>query len=499
MLKRCIYNFPFMILFVILCSVLFFLNSGSERSIWDDYYVIGLPEGEASDVYESGVFSENEVVSFYNTGFRYNDFGEMKIVPLTDLNNRFVDGDPRIDPFIGGAADYFFTSDSEGRPWELIYIKKDASAWRFFLQTRKSAGSSVDDWIFPDFNIRHRISTILLFCVGWFFGIWLAKGFRPVAAASGLPWFLSVAVNGSGMLPAAVSIFILLILTIKESHSDVLYYLNYRIVRFRMSIYMHLAALAIAFIGGVVLNLMTGMPVVPVILALSAGLVSVFVYYSLRGQRVNMQEHRLFFPVSLISKTGNEITGNKLPEIAASAAAILLIPMFLIFYQYKSPVEVPVPQASVESFNSWSWESLEYIDKTYEGLVNAADLVTHNAYQDGFMFGREWRFPAEGEEIIQGRYVRNGKDIEYRENSVLQFTEDWYLSIIKPVLNEGLPELLLSQHSPGGILSKSDISDTVSNFNPVRYVLICLLTILPILGHLYTFFSITERRKGQEA
>ncbi|MDC7227469.1 MAG: hypothetical protein PQJ61_11960 [Spirochaetales bacterium] len=488
-----------MILFVVLCAILFMLGgkAGNER-IWDDYYIIGLPAGSAEEVLDR-YLSDYETVSYYNSSFIFNDFQLMDTVNLKDVASRFIEGDPRVDAYMAGAENYFFTSDSDGNKYELIYVKSEKSFKTFYLSIQRAAGDSADEWIFPDFNIKNRVSTLVLFSICWFFGIWNAKGFRLSAAAAGLPWIAAVIVNSSVILPAAVLIYMTFILLLKETYPDFIYYLNYGIVRFRTGIALHAIAFAAAMISGMILTIRQGGPLIPIVISILEGCISMFVFYSLRSQRVRMQEHRLFFPVSIKSGERAYDAGSRLPETAAAVAAIVLLPLFTLFFQHELPVEVPVPQESVDSFSSWSWESLGYLDKTDEGLVNAADFVTHRAYQEGFMYDREWGFPDQDEQIISGEYVAVKSQIEYREKCIQQFTEDWYTSIINTNLETGLTALLLSQRSPGGIILKSDISDKVGSFYPVNYVLISLLAILPVTGYIFSNVKITVRRKGQEA
>jgi hypothetical protein len=233
-------------------------------------------------------------------------------------------------------------------------------------------------------------------------------------------------------------------------------------------------------------------------ISLIADILCFFIYYSIKSQKVRMQEHRLFFPVSITDSTVHEVNFKKFPETAAALTAVFIIPMFVLFFHTHSPIDIPVPEPS-EVFTNWSWESLDYIDKTYEGLVSAADFVSHRAYQEGFMYGRQWGFPAQDEKIMMGQYVAVNNGIQFKENCVEQFTEDWYRSIIKPEKSTGLAALLLGQRTPGGIILKSDISETLSGFNPVRHVFISLTAILPIFGLFISRISITVRRKGQEA
>ena len=500
MLRRCIYNIPVFIVYLLLCASVFFLDGHSAGDrIWDSYYTIAVPEGSAEQIIENNTFGDASVVSAYNTVFRFNDFSSMAEVSLPDVQKRFVDGDPRIDPFIRGAADYFSTVDAAGNRWELLYVGSNRSAWDFYFEARKAAGEESHNWIFPDFSVGDRAAAAVLFLLCLIFGVFISGGLRLPVAAAGLPWLISTAVTGTAMLPASCSVYLFSVLFIRESYFDILYRLNYGKKRFSTANYLFAAGLGVSAAAAIVTNAIRGLPVLPLFLSAVAGFASVCIFYSLKGQRVRMQEHRLFFPVSLKHKSHSAPAHNKLPEMAAAAAAIIIIPMFSLFFSQTLPVEVPVPQHPAEQFSPWSWESLDYIDKSDEGLVNAADLLRHAAFQDGFMYGRKWSFPKPDEGIILKRYVSGNNEILCEEVNIRLFTDKWYSSIINAELSTGLNALLLSQDAPGGIICKADISSAVGSFNPVRHVLICILALLPLTGHLKNRVSITVRRKGQEA
>ena len=417
---------------------------------------------------------------------------------LNDLNDRFVEGDPRVDSFMKGAGQYFHTNNEDGKKFELIYVKSRLSPINFYFHIKNMFGDDSDEWLFPDFSIENRIYPVLLFGICWFFGIWLSRGLRLPSIAAGIPWMIAVAANGAIMLPSAVCLYIIIALLLRETLTDMLFYMNYGQIRLGRNFIFYSASFVLALIVNFYATAANGFSVLPHIISVVADCVFIFMFYSIKSQKVRMQEHRLFFPVSIVSDDSPEKNLKKLPETAAAVVAVIMIPMFILFFRNSSPVEVPV-QEIPESFNSWSWESLDYIDKTYEGLVNAADLITHNAYQLGFLYGREYTFPQKDEKLTVPNYVAVNNEIHYRDVFILQFTDEWYQSIIRPELSTGLAALLTSQKSPGGISLKSDISDAMSSFNPARHLIISLIAVLPILGQFLIRVRISVRRKGQEA
>ncbi len=499
MLRRCIYNLPMLFIFIVLCAAVFLLDGKSaETRLWNNYYPVAVPEGTAEKILEDGIFKE-ETVSFYNSSVNFNDYGKEETIPLSRIGERFIPGDPRLDPYMLESSEYFFTVDGNGNRYELVYVKSGRSAWDFYFHTRHIAGKRSETWIFPDFRGMSRIYSILLFAVSWFFGIWLLKGLRLIALFSGVPWMAAVVVNGAAFLPVSVSLLLFFLLLVRELFPDMLYHMNYGVFRLGRNTRMYAAVYLFALISGCIVGGTRGVPVLPVFMAVVADVICILVYFSLKGQRVRMQEHRIFFPVSLTSagKTGPGAV--PVSGLVAAVAAIILLPMFMQFVREPVNITLPVPQKTAEHFSDWSWESLEYIDKTGEGLVNAADLVSHQAYQDGFMYGRKWGFPQPDEKIIVDNYVAVNNKIELSQNCVRQFTDEWYISIIKPELRAGLAALLLSQSSPGGVILKSDISETVSSFNPVEHLILSLLAIMPVLWQFISKVNITLRRKGQEA
>ncbi len=491
-----------MCVFVLLCAVTFFLAAGkNEIKLWDDYFIIAVPEGQAESAAARICSTEKlraEAVTEYNTEFIFNDFGRDETVKLTDLEERFVEGDPRVDPFMENAASFFHTVTQDGAGRELIYVKSGLKGFSFYYRIKKIFGEETDSWVFPDFRLENRLYPLLLFAVCCFFVILLLKGLRIPAIAASLPWIAAIAANGAGILPAAVAVYIFTAFLVRETFSDMLYYLNYRQIKVGRNFLVYASAFIVSIFIYTILNYISEKPVLPVFTAVAADAVFFLIFYSIKSQKVRMQEHRLFFPVSISTETENEYNVRKLPETAAAAAAVIILPMFMLFFNDNVSLEIPKPEKS-ENALEWNWENLEYLNKTGEGLINASDYITHRAFQDGFMYDRDYVFPLRGESLMQGSFVSENNEILYREYCIRQFTDEWYTSIISQGSKTGLTALLLSQKSPGGISITSDISDTAGGFNPVRHIIAGLLAFIPLTGQLLIKVRITVRRKGQEA
>jgi len=495
MLKKYIYNLPFIIVFTLCCTLPFFLNGNSGNGrIWNDYYLVGIPEGNCSDVLENGFFSGLDTVSAYNTSFSFNDFGTMESVMLEDIGDRFVEGDPRVDPLMISAGKYFRTATSEGRDIELVYVKSRISSVRFYVQTRISYGKQVSDWIFPDFNIRYRIVSVFLFALCWVLGMRMLYGLRAMAFLAGIPWMSVIILCSPDMLASSVLNYILFIMTIKEIYPDLIFYLNYREIRISRSSMFFVAAFTIAMISSAAAHLMRGIALLPFLTSVTAEIILAFIYYSLKSERVRRQEHRLFFPIKIFEDRFSGNDNRKIPLYAAAAAAVILLPLFAIFVTEEIAAVVPVPE-QVGSIDSWTWQNLEYLSQAAEGLPTAADFLKHEAYQQGFMYGSAYSFPSSGEKLMTGRYVTENSKIIYEKICIQEFTEDWYISIIDGGKGSGLMELLMSRRQPLGVALKSNLN-IVPAYSPLGHIIVSLLALMPIFGLFLSKSSIPDRRRA---
>ncbi|MDC7124177.1 MAG: hypothetical protein PQJ46_01325 [Spirochaetales bacterium] len=501
MLKRCIHSFPFIVVFVFLCILLVITTgaSGSKR-IWENYYVIGIPEKEYSEVIKSDLFDDFDIVSENNTFFEYNDFSSKKTINLSELSSRFIDGDPRVDPYMKGAKKYFHTFSEDGSPIILVYVKTTMPRLKFYNKIKRSWAGSVSDWYFPDINIFHNIFSALLFGLCWFFGTWLSEKQRIPSSIAGLPWFIAVLVNGAVILPAAAAIYVFLMLTLREFSKDLIFYFNYKKLELSDTLKSYLISIGTIVIIEIVYGIVKNDTSISLLISLAADFVCFFVFYFLRGHIVQMQEHQIFFPVSILTSAPVEKNTKKITEILLSAAIIAFIPLFVLFFKSNMSVSIPVPDDSL-NLKEWTWENLEYIDGNLSGeLVDATDLIKHKAYQDGFLYGRDWIFPEPDEKIMEKVYSHSGKDIETKEICVFQFTEQWYCNIISSLSDRaGISSLLLSQSSPGSVLIRSAKINKPRFLNLIESIVVGVVAVLPMLWQFVIGFGFINRRKGQEA
>ncbi|MBI9106031.1 MAG: hypothetical protein JEZ04_04750 [Spirochaetales bacterium] len=498
MLKRYIYNLPFIIIFILCCTIPFFFNgtSGSGR-IWEDYYLVGIPEGGCPEVLETGYFSGLETVSAYNTVFSFNDFDEMNTIMLNDIDGRFIEGDPRVDPLMKTAGRYFHTESSEGVSFELVYVKSRSPSMRFYFNTMLSYGKQVSTWIFPDFNIWYRLAAVLLFAVCWFFGIRMLSGMRFMAFLAGIPWMAVIILSSPDMLSSSVLGYIIFIMTVQEIYPDLIFYLNYQEIRISRSSLFFIAGFLIATIASAAGQVVNGIILPPFLTSVAAELILAAIYYSLKSEKVRRQEHRLFFPIKIFDDRLSGNDNRKIPVYTAAAVAVILLPLFVMFITEDALAPIPVPHQS-GAIESWSWMNLEYLDQAAGGLPSAADILKHEAFQQGYMYGRDYSFPSKGEKLTVGRYVTENNGVVYREICIQEFTDDWYASIIDRGNGTGLNKLLLSRQMPTAVSLKTSFN-VVPGYSPLGHIIISLSALLPIFGLFLSKTSITVRRKGQEA
>ena len=141
-------------------------------------------------------------------------------------------------------------------------------------------------------------------------------------------------------------------------------------------------------------------------------------------------------------------------------------------------------------------------------LPDLTDYFTHRAFQEGFLFGRTYRFPALGERVGISNYSSaKGEGVERHFREVLVFSEAWFEEVLMRENPRGLVGLWLRQGTPVGsaVLKRELFSLTRASL--VRHLIICLVFGLPMVflnnrltpQLLYGIKSLTLRRKQQAA
>jgi hypothetical protein len=176
-------------------------------------------------------------------------------------------------------------------------------------------------------------------------------------------------------------------------------------------------------------------------------------------RRYIRQQHRLFYPVTLGTVRSRGTSGRMLVKGAAPALLLLLaLPFgFELLDGRAQEVKMPVPEyLSAESRGKLDFSSLSSAasrrrpgstDGTEE-LPTLVDYVAHMAYQEGYLYGRDYGFPFPGERITLPRYDGTGMEVQRREKVVKLFTDEWYEDIISQARLDGIEGLLYEQRAP---------------------------------------------------
>ncbi len=500
MLRKYVHNLPFVLCFVLCCAIVVLFNGSADSGrAWNGYYTVAVPKEDYNSSTAETYFTGFEYIASFNTELRYNDFGTFRTVTPDELEQRFVEGDPRVDEYMRNAAYYFRAEDRDGSEYRLFYIKSDKPFQSFYIDPVLT-GNFPETWSFPDFNIAGRIASGFLFLLIWAFGIWMLREIRLLSVFTGVPWFLLVTAAGSGYLSAACIVYISQLIAIKEIYPEVIFYLNYRETRIKASAYPALLTYGAALIASsAALGLVFHLSVFPAAAAIVGDLLLIFVYYSTKSERVRRQEHRIFFPIKMVD-TGYEARSRKLPVYAAALAVSLIMPFFTLFIPSGTGLNMPLPDsAAAESGYSFSELKTVFDSRKAGTLTGAADLIAHEAYQEGFMYGMEYHFPQLDEQLVIRRYHQENNEIQKVNDAVLQFTLDWYTSIIDANKETGLAALLISQSSSANAVMGYIAADQKNLQILLKFLIISVVIYLPVLSLFIPGVSISLKRKGQEA
>ena len=97
----------------------------------------------------------------FNNLLRELDMQQNPSKYLEDLDSRFDERDPRLDPYMKELKNYFFGEDS----WNYIFIPSDKPIQYIFINLFFSLPDYGSKWIISDFNISREILSILFTAV----------------------------------------------------------------------------------------------------------------------------------------------------------------------------------------------------------------------------------------------------------------------------------------------------------------------------------------------
>ncbi len=462
-----------------------FMKVVNERSrIWEDYYMLLVKgENDTTDRLETALSRQGfSFISAENTTVPFFDYSGIKPVPLNDIQTRYLSFDPRISDYARNVSSYFMSSTG-GKDCRIIYVKSDDSPLRFALEIEGLSEWSSEGVSIADFNWTGMVITLVIFLVLVAFFVSWTELPKVIPILIAVPWieFLVLGADFGAVGP------ILLYGAIMTSFE----YIKPSFLE-RQQGGARLQALPVWIGSMLVLSLVVS-------LAMTAGVsgwgytLRVFgygilgscliaaAYGALTHMTTERMEHDRFIPVPIIAGTVHAERTRDRRRIGILAALVLSSYILPGIPESDTGYPVPVP-VRYKHAPDFSWDSLAVLSERKDNtgsLPDLSDYLTHMAYQEGFLYNRDYTFPERNETIQVNRFVRKSGEIFSRSDCVKQFTDTWYEDIMANASKDGITALLLAQEYPTGVVTCKIKKRTLVPSNAREQLLVGLIALSP--------------------
>ncbi|TVR85714.1 MAG: hypothetical protein EA428_15590 [Spirochaetaceae bacterium] len=430
------------------------------------------------------------------TRFWYNDFGPLSTVKLSDLESRFDQRDPRLDPYMQSVSNYFQVQQ-EGESYHVIYIPGDAAT----LMER--IGPTLQERGVPLLNADTSVPDsmllpILVFCAVLGSTIWsrrraafvLSAGLLlilatlgtgdPFGAAAGMLVYLSWVISYPGIM-AAFGVGASEGVTFSSA------------ARFRAQFRFLVIYLALAGIVALGMVLWYSPRALLSLLLTLAGIgAAATAGIAVEHRRRAMREHGVFEPIAILPE---RLRPHRLPgDLYLAPLGALLVLLLVPVASSENEMSIPALPQPVNTAER-SDMVLNSVNETQ--LPTIEDYLAHRAFQEAFMYGWEFRLPERGEDLSIPEFERNNGRIERRDRVAFSFDEDWIAGELEAIgENEhlGIESMLLAAGLPNGV-----------EYRPVRHVYwarselirsvipAVLLLLVPVLVRIRTVFPTIDK------
>ncbi len=494
-------------------------TSVSPGSIWDGYTVLlvnrTLPVAEVTRELEAA--GVQNVISFSTAEVRYNDVDRLGVVPAQEIEDRFLEYDPRLDPFMQELDAFFFTADGEVE-YAIYYIDDERSRAHLaqLIRDRVSeiaretevSGESRPAWRFADTDSPDS----RLFAIGFIVFAALLMSYLRTAlltlSLGAILAMLQLARAGPGVLFSLTVLYLLWAVVLRDLTRDLPQRLTGygpRNLKTRWTV-QGLFALVLLAASGLYAYRIDGTGVallhLVVVTVGFALLTSALVTRMVLKHR--QAEHRLFQPVEIIpsrvrgrrrhrSKRGPRFAaGPPLPRLegVATTRGLLLVLIAAgvaaawatALLPAGGGVAVPTP-LRIPGADDLSHSSIARLERYRfdDGLPDLAMYLTHRAYHEAFMYGREFVFPQPGEEVTRERYRREAGGITQETEVALRFNDEW-VDRVRSETPAGSPmRMLWDQEEAVGVVFDSRPAIYSGRSIVIRHGALVAAALLPVL------------------
>jgi hypothetical protein len=430
--------------------------------LWNGYYTILIRRGEAYRDFRarggwSRILSDSAselVISEATQTVEFSSFDGLESVGIDDLEGRFDQMDPRLDPYMNRLM-HFFEDSGE---WSRVFVLSRTPVFRFFLRLLLAFPGYGRHWRLVDFDVYGKTLSLVLsavFLVVLYFAKRESEN-RWVVALGYVPWFFSLL---SGDFYDLLSFYLLYsawYLVVDESldisrQAAFFNWLSPDWERLRgRYIYM-----GIAFLLTTLLRMLFGQPARELLrnLAPLLAMLSLIGVYLWRVQiHWFTHDHLVFSPIRILSASRRNLRGGCL---AGACALVVMTPFLLLIGGPTSSLDVPAPLPAAGS-DSHSWKGLENLwrwrskNQHQSYLPDIAEYVVHRAFQEGLPYGERYTFPTQGHRLTVSLFSedRQNNRISRSFQVITTFDEQWLAKILEDPPKGSLERMFLDQGKP---------------------------------------------------
>lgn len=425
------------------------------RRVWDGYYPVLLPAGEAGTEIGNIIASAFPVVSHENSSVRYFNFSGPEELPLSEVEDRFSSIDSRIDPYMRRAGGYFVSRDGD---FTIIYCQSDENPVKVLFQLRRFLKDAPAGWVFIGTNW-----TVRLALTGFFFLLMAAAFFLPrrrgiAVPLFGLPWLPLVFFGPIQTVMIASAVFYAAVLTGTYLPTVVREYLN----RGKC-----MTAKPLVYLTGIlwIVGLLFGMVILRVTPAAAPGALNIacgvcsalaveIFLVGLAAVKHAGQAHTLFFHIPLAKGRKMKPRLLRMLPVMVMTGLVMIIPLFVSRFSSELDTEIPRPvEVRPGPANYTLLSMLDSGASAGDGyLPGIGDYIKHRLYQHGWLYNVPYEIPKPGTSYYISTFSPaeegGGGGVVQEEKTVLRITEEWYKREISGGTGTGIIDLLLRQQGP---------------------------------------------------